>query len=343
MPVTLRQLRTFMAVAEARSVSAAAQELGLTQPAASQQLRELERRLGVRLLERAKGRMIPTAAGEAVLSGASRVHAAVDDLVAAAAGYRAGGSGRLRIGTGATACIYLLPPVLAGLKRRMPEVEVIISTGNTPDMLRRVEDGSLDAAVVTLPTNLSRSLSATRIARDPLMAILPTEMVSKGMTAVSTHDLATMPLILYEPGGVTRAIIDAWFRRAGQVPRPVMELGSVEAIKVLVRSGRGCSILPALALGEFSNGLQGPVRVPAKARMQGNRSRTALDARSPPSREQVSGSRGSAALNAVAFPLRPRLSRELAMVLRREKVLDRALRLLLDEIATAQTPPLTEG
>jgi DNA-binding transcriptional LysR family regulator len=225
----------------------------------------------------------------------------------------------------------------------MPEVEVIISTGNTPDMLRRVEDGSLDAAVVTLPTNLSRSLSATRIARDPLMAILPTEMVSKGMAAVSTHDLATMPLILYEPGGVTRVIIDAWFRRAGQMPRPIMELGSVEAIKVLVRSGRGCSILPALALGEFSNGLQGPVRVPAKARMQGNRSRTALDARSPPSREQVSGSRGSAALNAVAFPLRPRLSRELAMVLRREKVLDRALRLLLDEIATAQTPPLTEG
>jgi DNA-binding transcriptional LysR family regulator len=165
-------------------------------------------------------------------------------------------------------------------------------------------------------------LSATRIARDPLMAVMPEEMHAAGKPAgISARDLAAMPLILYEPGGVTRAIIDAWFRRAGQMPRPVMELGSVEAIKVLVGSGRGCSVLPALALADFSSGLQHPRRHPG-----GTRSPPALGSR-------LRGNDGVAALNVAALPLRPPLSRELAVVLRREKVLDRAVRVLLDETA----------
>lgn len=288
---TLRQIRTFLTVAELGSVSAAAQALGLTQPAASQQMRELERSLGIRLLERAKGRVVPTAAGEAVLGPARRVQAAVEDVRAAAATFRSGETGRVRLGTGATACIHLLPPVLAALKERVPGAEVVISTGNTPEMLRRVEAGSLDAALVTMPAPLPRSMVATRVATDPLLAVMPRELVPPGAKSVSAADLGRLPLILYEAGGSTRSIIDAWFRRSGQVPRPVMELGSVEAIKVLVGSGRGCSVLPALALGEVAGGV-------------------------------------------VALPLRPALSRGLAVVLRREKILDRALRAMLDELTS---------
>jgi DNA-binding transcriptional LysR family regulator len=289
---TVRQLRTFLAVVEAGGVSAAAQALGLTQPAASQQLRELERGLGVRLLERAKGRVVPTAAGAAVLAPARRVQAAVEDVRVAAAAFRAGEAGRVRLGTGATACIHLLPPVLAALKERVPGAEVVISTGNTPEVLRRVEDGSLDAALVTMPAPIPRSLVATRVATDPLLAVMPRELAPPGCRSPSPADLSRLPLILYEPGSSTRVIIDAWFRRGGQVPRPVMELGSVEAIKVLVGSGRGCSVLPALALGGEAGGLGG----------------------------------------AVVLPLRPALSRSLAVVLRREKILDHALRAMLDEL-----------
>src|SRR5690349_5214432 len=100
MTPTLRQLRTFLTVVELGSVSAAARALGLTQPAASQQLRELERSLGVRLLERAKGRTLPTAAGEAVLAPARRAQAAAEDVRVAAAAFRAGEVGRVRLGTG---------------------------------------------------------------------------------------------------------------------------------------------------------------------------------------------------------------------------------------------------
>lgn len=289
---TLRQIRTFLAVVESGSISAAAQALGLTQPAASQQMRELERTLGIRVLERAKGRVVPTAAGEALLAPARRAQAAVEDVRAVAARFRTGEAGRVRLGTGATACIYLLPPVLAALKSRVPGAEVVIATGNTPEILRRLEDGSLDAALVTLPTSMPRSLFATPITTDPLLAVMPRDFVPLRRASVSAAELAQRPLILYEGGGSTRAIIDAWFRRGGQVVQATMELGSVEAIKVLVASGRGCSVLPALALGE---------RV---------------------------GNVG----DAVVLPLRPTLSRRLAMVLRREKVLDRTMRVMLDEL-----------
>ena len=289
---SLRQLRTFLSVVDTGGVTAAAQALGLTQPAASQQLRELERAMGLRLLERVGGRSVPTAAGRALIEPARRAQAAAEDAVAVAGAHRAGETGRVRLGTGATACIHLLPPVLAELNERMPGLEVIIATGNTPDILRRVEEGELDAALVTFPAALARSLTATRIATDPLVALLPEAMVPAGRTALTAADLEGLPLILYEAGGTTRAIIDGWFRRAGLAPRLKMELGNVEAIKVLVASGRACSVLPSLALGG-----------------------------------KVAGT--------VVRPLRPGLSRQLAVVLRKEKVVDRGLGRLLSALKTS--------
>lgn len=284
---TLRQLRTFVAVVDAGSVTRAARDLHLTQPALSQQLRELERILGVRLLDRAEGRVIPTAAGEAILASARRAHAAVADVAAHAATYRGGDAGRVRLGTGATACIYLLPPVLAAAKRRMPGLEIVVVTGNTPDILRRVEEGSLDLGLVTLPARLGSALSRTPLLRDPLVGLVPHDAPGPG--ALSPSHAAALPLILFEAGGDTRGIVDAWFGREGLAPKPIMELGSVEAIKVLVASGLGASILPRLALRDVVRG-------------------------------------------AAIRPLRPAVARDLGLVLRKEKVLDRGLRLLVEEL-----------
>jgi DNA-binding transcriptional LysR family regulator len=285
---TLRQLRTFLAVTERGSVSAAARSLNLTQPAASQQLRELERALSVRLLDRAGGKMVPTAAGQALLDPARRAQAAAEDTVAAMAEHRCGDTGRVRLGTGATACIFLLPPVLAAVKQAMPGLVVTVAIGNTADVLVQLEAGDLDVALVTLPVPTSRTLSTTKLLADPLMALLPEGIAPAGV-AVTALELAAMPLILYEAGGNTRGMTDIWFRRAGLVPRPIMELGSVEAIKVLVGSGLGASVLPSLAL------------------------------------------RGAVA-GAVTRKLKPGVSRDLGIVLRREKVMDRSLRLFLTEL-----------
>ncbi len=289
---TLRQLRTFLAVIEAGGISTAARSLNLTQPAASQQLRELERVLRVRLLERAAGKVLPTAAGVALLEPARRVQAAVDDAMAATETHRTGETGRVRFGTGATACIYLLPPILAALKQRMPGLEIVIATGNSGGIARRVELGELDVALVTLPVPNSRALSVTRLMTDPLMALLPKAMASAAPT-LSAAQIARLPLILYEAGGTTRAIIDTWFRRAGVTPSPIMQLDSIETIKVLVSGGLGASIMPSLALMSLPE-------------------------------------------DTVTKQLRPPITRQLGIVLRREKVLDRGLRLLLEALRAAK-------
>ena len=246
---SLRQLRTFLAAVETGSVTIAAQSLGLTQPAASQQLRELERVLGARLLDRAGGKLLPTAAGQALLEPARRAQAAAEDAASAVAGYRSGEVGRVRLGTGATACIHLLPPVLAAVRRSMPGLEITVAIGNSDEVVRLVEAGGLDLALVTLPVPVARSMSTTRLLSDPFVALLPDGMAS-GAGTMAPDQIGRLPLILYEARGATRGIVDGWFRRAGIEARPIMELGSVEAIKVLVASGLGASILPRLAVRE---------------------------------------------------------------------------------------------
>ncbi len=251
---TLRQLHSFVAAIETGSLSAAARTLQITQPAASQQVKELERTLATRLLERGGGAVRPTAAGEAVLTHARLVQAAVDDLLAAAASFQGGEVGRVRLGTGATACIHLLPPILAHMKHRMPGLQIIIATGNTADILGRVMAGGLDLALVTLAGRMNGSLEAQRLMIEPLMAYAPTAIMPATAT-LRPAQLAALPLILYESGGATRSVVDAWFRRAGLAPRPIMELGSVEAIKILAESGLGATILPQTALAAPAPGM----------------------------------------------------------------------------------------
>ena len=174
---TLRQLHSFVATVETGSLSAAARVLRITQPAASQQVKELERALATRLLQRGAGPVRPTAAGEAVLLQARRVQSAVEDLLSAAAAFQGGEIGRVRLGTGATACIYLLPPLLARMKQRMPGLEIVIATGNTSDMLGRVLSGSLDLALVTLAGRLDRALEARRLLVEKLAAYAPAALL----------------------------------------------------------------------------------------------------------------------------------------------------------------------
>src|SRR5438105_292817 len=147
----LDQLQTFADIAQLGSFSAAAQRLNLTQPAISLQIKQLERRLGIRIIERIGRRAHLTAAGHDLLAHVHRIRAAVDGAVSAMAEYREKGTGRVRLGTGATACIYLLPPVLRELRRRLPGLQIVVSTGNTPDILKALEANAIDVALVTLP------------------------------------------------------------------------------------------------------------------------------------------------------------------------------------------------
>jgi len=239
-------LLTFSMVVDKGSFSAAAQQIGISQPAVSHQIKELERRLQLRLIERVGRRLKVTSAGEALLVHVRRVAVALADAQAAMQQHSQTAGGQVRIGAGATACIHLLPPLLGQLKRRNPLLEIAVSTGNTPEIVRRVEDNDLDAALVTLPA-AGRSLEVTPVLEDRFVAIAP-HGTSGGRRAVSAKALAAQPLVLFESGANTRSLVEQWFSRAGLAVRPAMELGSVEAIKEMVAAGLGWSLLPQLSV-----------------------------------------------------------------------------------------------
>src|ERR1043166_1634343 len=275
---SLDHLQTFADVEELGSFSAAARRRNLTQPAVSLQVKQLESRLGVRLIERMGRRAHPTAAGRDLLAHVRHVDAAVAGALAAVADHREGGSGRLRLGTGATACIYLLPPVLRALRQKFPALEIVVGTGNSPDILSQLESNAIDVALVTLPAP-ARRLRAVWTRDDEMVAIFP-PAATPLPARITAAFLAERPLVLYEAGGHARRVIDDWFMRAG-----------VAAIKNLVGAGMGCAVLPRLALSE----------------------------------------RGGDKL--VSRALSPRLHRKLALVLRRDKQLDRGLRALVKMLA----------
>lgn len=243
---TFRQLASFVDVIELGSFSAAAERQGLTQPAISLQMRQLESQLGVRLIERVGRRVRASPAGAELAVHARRIQGDLSQALQALAPHRAGALGRVRIGTGATACIHLLPPLLGRLHQRLPGLEIAVETGNTDDILRRLEANALDLALVTLPAR-GRQLQVTRLCDDELVAVFPagTPAPARGATPAW---LAARPLILYDPGGHTRLAIDRWFAAAGVQVKPVMELSSVEAMKPLVGAGLGCSVMPRMAL-----------------------------------------------------------------------------------------------
>jgi len=283
--LNLDQLSTFVQVIELGGFSAAAQRLNLSQPAVSLQVRQLERRLGVRLVERVGRRATATAAGLDLLAHARRIESAVADAAEAMAVHAGGTVGRVRIGTGGTACIYLLPPIVRVLRQRFPSLEIVVSTGNTPDVLKGIEANAVDVGLVTLlpmAAAAGRMLQMTPVLDDEFVAIFPAGDAPAG--PVTAAVLAARSIVLYEPGAHTRHIVDEWALRGGAALKPVSELGSVEAIKELVAAGLGCSVLPKMAL-------------PA---------------------QQVAGRLDVRRLS-------PRLYRKLAVVLRRDKPLRRGL------------------
>lgn len=243
--LNLDYLNTFVMVAEHGSFSAAADRLGLTQPAISLQVRQLEQSVGATLIERVGRVARPTLAGEALLAHAAQIEDAVTAATDAVTRRGAGG-GRVRIGTGATACLYVLPPILKTLRQTFPGLDLTVTTGNTVDIVQAIEDNRLDIGLVTLPVT-GRSLEITPVLVDEFMLAAPADMLLP--KRVNAASLADKPVLLFEPGGHTRTLSDAWFARSRVPVRPVMSLGSVEAIKALVAAGLGCAVLPGLALG----------------------------------------------------------------------------------------------
>jgi DNA-binding transcriptional LysR family regulator len=294
--LNLDQLQTLSEVLALGSFSAAAQKLRLTQPAVSLQIRELEKRIGVRLVERMGKRAYPTAAGEELLTHARRLAQEAEQALTAMRRHRDGWVGRARLGTSVAVCTYLLPPVLAGLRRAHSNLEVAISVGTTENVVSRILANELDIGVVTMPVKEHPAIGVERLREDPMMAFFPGAERNLPKHATPQY-LAGRDLILNQRVSQTYKIISQWFEAAGIELRPIMELGNTEAIKTLVATGIGTGILPL----ERKKGILVYGRTQVR-------------------------------------PLRPALMRELAIVRRRDKPLETALKIVYEALLTLSKP-----
>jgi LysR family transcriptional regulator, low CO2-responsive transcriptional regulator len=236
---THAQLRAFHAVAEARSFTAAAQALGVSQPAVSMHVRALEDAYGVELLTRGRPGVDTTELGRALLDTTRPMFSleaeAAELLQRATALLR----GRLRVGADGP---FLIVPVLAAFRREHPHVGLSLSLGNSSEVLRDLLDGRTDVAAFSDRIEDPR-LFAVPAAKSAQVVIVAREHAWARRRGVRLRDLHGAPMVMREEGSVTRRAIEAALDRAGVKPSVVMELGSREAVHEAVVAGIGAGVV----------------------------------------------------------------------------------------------------
>ena len=241
----LELLETFCAVAEAGSLTRAAERLHLTQPAITRQMRALERELGAAVLTRTSQGVALTPAGHAVLAHAREAIGAVRAARQAAAAAAGGGQARLRVAAGLMATQYVLPPVVAAFQTRHPEVEVELQPGHHRVAVERLLGYEADVAVIASPVR-SPLVKATPVLRDPLLVVSASGAES---APIRLEALQGKTLLVLAPGTGLHELVEEALRRRG-VTCHLVEHPNAETIKTAVRLGMGVSILPVSAVRE---------------------------------------------------------------------------------------------
>ena len=244
----LERLRALREVARLGGFSAAADTLGLTQPAVSNQIRQLEQQLGTSLLERIGKASKPTPEGEVLIAAASRAFAELETAIDEIARMRSDVSGTLVLATGATATRHLLPPVMVDLRMRHPGIDLRVLTGNTADLIPGLLDGSIDLGLLTAPIR-DPHLQSRFFFRDRLVCITPPGEAPTSRT-IRPRDLKNRQLVLYDRGGSIRRATDTWLGAVDRRRVRVTDIGSAEAQVAFVRAGLGWSIVSEIAARE---------------------------------------------------------------------------------------------
>ena len=245
--MNLGHLAVFRAVAQAGSMTRGAERLDISQPAASKQVPELERAIGVPLFDRIGRRVYLSQAGEILADYARRLFALAQEAGQAMADLRAVAGGKLVIGASTTIGTYLLPGVLAEFWRRHPKVELRVEIENTEQVHRRLAGHELDVGL-TEGFVEEEELEAEVFHRDRLVVIAPPSHPLAGKPRVSLRAVQQEPFIFREPGSGTRAVEERALARRDLPVRVAMALGGTEAIKRVVAEGVGLAIVSRLAV-----------------------------------------------------------------------------------------------
>ncbi len=248
--LNLDQLRTLTEVVAQGSFSAAARRLNLTQPAVSLQIRELESRWGVKLIERFGKQAHATAPGRDLIAQAEHIFRACDAAEQAMRRFHDGWLGRVHIATTLTALTYELPPILRELRLSHPGIDLVVTNMATRDTVERILQNTVDFGLVTLPVKQAE-LRITPLRAETLVAILPAR--SKNVPDVITPDyVARQPLVLEHERGAVHGLIMQWLGNHLPLTHAPMHIGIIEAAKQGVASGLGMSIVPDVSVEEPS-------------------------------------------------------------------------------------------
>jgi DNA-binding transcriptional LysR family regulator len=238
----IRQLKAFLAIAEAKTFTAGARQVNITQAAISMQIRQLEDEVGLTLFTRTPRRVIITEAGEYLLQRARRILREHDSALAEIAELAGAEHGRLRIGSAsAMFATTQLPQILEKLKGKYPSAEITVSSGTSHALVEKIMHGEIDTAFVSLPVENS-NIQTDLLFSDEIVAIAHPKHPLAEEKFISAATLAGEQLILGEQGGNTRRMIDDFFSTANVRPNVVMELSRQEAINKMVENQMGVGI-----------------------------------------------------------------------------------------------------
>jgi DNA-binding transcriptional LysR family regulator len=255
-----RQLAAFCAIVERKSFSEAAERLGVTQPAVSQQIRSLEDRLGQQLLDRSGRRVEPTEAGRRLYRGAQRLLAQERQLLEDLAGEAEGPlRGQLAMGASTGPGGTVVPVLLCEFAEANAEVTVDLTISDTQTIVDRVARRELELGVVGA-TPRNRAVAYEPFFRDEVVLVCPPEHRFSGKT-ITLDDLRSEPLIVMQEGAGVRQVIEDELRARGTRLRDLdvrLELGLQESVKSAVEAGHGVTFIsrtavePELAAGTLA-------------------------------------------------------------------------------------------
>lgn len=245
--MNLHHLRIFYTVAQRRSITAAAEDLLLSQPAVSLQIKALEKELGLALFQRGGSRLRLTQAGEILYRSAVSILHAKDEAERAITELRDGTKGRLILGAGTTGGMYVLPRIVQAYKGLWPETEILFHIGTTDQILDKLLQNVLDMGLMGGPIE-DRRFVVEPVCADELVLIAAPSYPDVARGKVALKDLAGLPFLVPEAGSRTRLLLERKLREAGVPLRITMQLPGTEGVKRAVEAGLGVGMVSRYAV-----------------------------------------------------------------------------------------------
>jgi LysR family transcriptional regulator, low CO2-responsive transcriptional regulator len=237
-----RQLQALVTLARVGSFTLAAEALFLTPSAVSHAIKELEQRVGCRLLDRRRKKVVPTQAGEQLLLHAERILTEMSAACSSLQEMGEWGKDRLRVGASATICQYVLPALLQGFYTKYPGSHITVEPADTAEAVELIRSNEIDLAIALEPKR-ERALEFHPLFTDELVFIFDPHHPWAAAPEQLPVRIPDQRYVLYHRTSYTFALTEHYFRKRGLPLRTIIEVGSMEAVKELARAGLGVGIV----------------------------------------------------------------------------------------------------